>query len=296
MSFRSGDEVPGRKIFGRERNVSIAAWYQLTLNTVGQQDTFNYGVGFNLSYFSIGDAKKRRARFLPACSNRFWPGQRLALWDVPEWALLGAAAEESLSQRQRWPQVEIHTQRPWFWASPASVRFPRPAADVARETDRAGPPLRRARREVPLRLPGGQRQFWRCMTHGVRVLRPAIGAGLRPAQSPFASLILAFMTFGAGFLMRPRGLLSWACIRSPGASRGIFSRRADAVGTLSIAVMPDTPTRSLAPVLVVAGRLVQGISAGAELGGVSRYLAEDRDSRSPAGSTSAGSRPANRSP
>ncbi len=45
MKFQAG------KIFGRERNVSIAAWYQLTLNTVGQQDTFNYGVGFNLSYF-----------------------------------------------------------------------------------------------------------------------------------------------------------------------------------------------------------------------------------------------------
>ena len=45
MKFQAG------KIFGRERNVSIAAWYQLSLNTVGQQDTFNYGVGFNLSYF-----------------------------------------------------------------------------------------------------------------------------------------------------------------------------------------------------------------------------------------------------
>jgi hypothetical protein len=45
MKFQAG------KIFGRERNVSIAAWYQLTLNNVGQQDTFNYGVGFNLSYF-----------------------------------------------------------------------------------------------------------------------------------------------------------------------------------------------------------------------------------------------------
>jgi hypothetical protein len=44
-------KLQGGKIFGRERNVSIAAWYQLSLNTVGQQDSFNYGVGFNLSYF-----------------------------------------------------------------------------------------------------------------------------------------------------------------------------------------------------------------------------------------------------
>jgi hypothetical protein len=45
MKFQAG------KIFGRERSVSIAAWYQVTLNTIGQRDTFNYGVGFNLSYF-----------------------------------------------------------------------------------------------------------------------------------------------------------------------------------------------------------------------------------------------------
>jgi len=41
----------GGKIIGRERNVSIAAWYQLSLNTVGQKDSFNYGVGLSLSYF-----------------------------------------------------------------------------------------------------------------------------------------------------------------------------------------------------------------------------------------------------
>jgi hypothetical protein len=45
MKFQAG------KIIGRERNISIAAWYQLSLNTVGQQDTFNYGVGLSLSYF-----------------------------------------------------------------------------------------------------------------------------------------------------------------------------------------------------------------------------------------------------
>jgi hypothetical protein len=45
MKFQAG------KIFGRERNVSLAGWYQLALNTVGQKDSFNYGVGFSLSYF-----------------------------------------------------------------------------------------------------------------------------------------------------------------------------------------------------------------------------------------------------
>jgi MFS family permease len=48
-----------------------------------------------------------------------------------------------------------------------------------------------------------------------------------------------------------------------------------AAGTLSIAVTPSYARIGLlAPLLVVAGRLVQGFSAGVELGGVSVYLAE----------------------
>ena len=48
-----------------------------------------------------------------------------------------------------------------------------------------------------------------------------------------------------------------------------------AAGTFSIAVIPSYATIGiLAPLLVVAGRLIQGFSAGVELGGVSVYLAE----------------------
>jgi MFS family permease len=48
-----------------------------------------------------------------------------------------------------------------------------------------------------------------------------------------------------------------------------------AVGTLSIAVVPSYARIGLlAPILIVIGRLVQGFSAGVELGGVSVYLAE----------------------
>jgi MHS family citrate/tricarballylate:H+ symporter-like MFS transporter len=48
-----------------------------------------------------------------------------------------------------------------------------------------------------------------------------------------------------------------------------------ALGTVSIACMPGYETIGiLAPILVLIGRLLQGFSAGAELGGVSVYLAE----------------------
>src|SRR5208282_1376556 len=48
-----------------------------------------------------------------------------------------------------------------------------------------------------------------------------------------------------------------------------------AIGTLSIACTPSYASIGLiAPVLVVTGRLFQGLSAGAEVGGVSVYLSE----------------------
>ncbi len=47
------------------------------------------------------------------------------------------------------------------------------------------------------------------------------------------------------------------------------------LGTLTIAAMPGYATLGLwAPALVLLGRLVQGLSAGVELGGASVYLAE----------------------
>src|SRR5919204_6948549 len=47
------------------------------------------------------------------------------------------------------------------------------------------------------------------------------------------------------------------------------------IGTLSIAVVPGFSVIGVAaPMLVVAGRLLQGFSTGVELGGVSVYLSE----------------------
>ena len=48
-----------------------------------------------------------------------------------------------------------------------------------------------------------------------------------------------------------------------------------AIGTCSVALVPGYATIGvLAPLLVLLGRLLQGFSAGVELGGVSVYLAE----------------------
>jgi MHS family citrate/tricarballylate:H+ symporter-like MFS transporter len=105
----------------------------------------------------------------------------------------------------------------------------------------------------------------------------AIGRVFFPVGNAFASLMLSLMTFGAGFLMRPLGaVVLGAYIDRRGRRAGLLLTLAlMAVGTLSIALVPGYETIGVfAPVLVVLGRLVQGFSAGVELGGVSVYLAE----------------------
>ena len=105
----------------------------------------------------------------------------------------------------------------------------------------------------------------------------AIGKAFFPNGSDFAQLMLAFMTFGAGFLMRPLGgVFLGAYIDHHGRRSGLMLTLAlMAVGTISIALVPAYATLGvLAPIIVVIGRLIQGFSAGVELGGVSVYLSE----------------------
>src|ERR1700681_3039741 len=105
----------------------------------------------------------------------------------------------------------------------------------------------------------------------------AIGRAFFPTHNEYASLMLSLMTFGAGYLMRPLGaIVLGAYIDHHGRRKGLLlTLTLMAAGTLSIACMPSYATIGLlAPLLVLLGRLLQGLSAGVELGGVSVYLSE----------------------
>jgi len=98
-----------------------------------------------------------------------------------------------------------------------------------------------------------------------------------PASSEFASLMMTFAVFGSGFLMRPLGaIVLGAYIDKVGRRKGlIVTLSIMAAGTVLIALVPGYASIGiLAPLLVLLGRLLQGFSAGAELGGVSVYLSE----------------------
>ena len=106
---------------------------------------------------------------------------------------------------------------------------------------------------------------------------PAIGAAFFPNGNQYVSLMLALMTFGAGFLMRPLGAIVLGAYADKHGRRAglVLTLSLMSVGIVSIACVPGYRTIGvLAPLLVLSGRLLQGFSAGMELGGVSVYLSE----------------------
>jgi len=105
----------------------------------------------------------------------------------------------------------------------------------------------------------------------------AIGKAFFPSGNPFVSLMLSLMTFGAGFLMRPLGAIVLGAYTDRHGRRAglLLTLGLMSAGIFSIACMPGYATIGLlAPLLVLVGRLLQGFSAGMELGGVSVYLSE----------------------
>ena len=86
-----------------------------------------------------------------------------------------------------------------------------------------------------------------------------------------------FLTFGAGFVIRPIGA---AVIGAYGDRAGrkaalLLTIWIMAAGTLLIAAAPDYAAIGVAaPWLLLLGRLLQGFSAGGEIGSASAFLAE----------------------
>jgi MFS transporter, MHS family, citrate/tricarballylate:H+ symporter len=98
-----------------------------------------------------------------------------------------------------------------------------------------------------------------------------------PTGNETTELMLTFTTFWLGALMRPVGaIVLGAYLDKIGRRKGLIVTLAImAIGTITIAFSPSyAQIGILAPIFVLIGRLLQGFSAGVELGGVSIYLFE----------------------
>ncbi|MCX2561365.1 MFS transporter [Acetobacter farinalis] len=122
---------------------------------------------------------------------------------------------------------------------------------------------------------GNMLEMYDFMVFGFYAL--AIGHSFFPSSDPTSKLMLALATFGAGFLMRPLGaLVLGAYVDRIGRRKGlIVTLSLMAAGTLIVTITPGYTTLGLiAPSVVLLGRLLQGFSAGVELGSTSVYLSE----------------------
>ncbi|TMJ53694.1 MAG: MFS transporter [Alphaproteobacteria bacterium] len=103
-----------------------------------------------------------------------------------------------------------------------------------------------------------------------------------PNSDPTISLLLTFGTFGLAFLIRPIGgvVLGAYADRHGRKASLMVSIVLMTAGTLAIAIMPSYQTIGLvAPIAVLAARLVQGFSAGGEFGSSTAFLVEHAPGR-----------------
>lgn len=98
-----------------------------------------------------------------------------------------------------------------------------------------------------------------------------------PNDNQTTSLLLTFGTFGLAYLARPIGglMLGAYADRHGRKASLLISIVLMTLGTLAVALMPAYGTIGLlAPVAVIAARLVQGFSAGGEFGSSTAFLVE----------------------
>ncbi|MBN3754381.1 MFS transporter [Paraburkholderia sp. Tr-20389] len=98
-----------------------------------------------------------------------------------------------------------------------------------------------------------------------------------PNHDEVVSLLLSVATFGVGFAMRPIGALVFGTLADRQGRRVALSWTVITM-VLGTFLMVITPTYSsagiVAPIIVVIARLIQGFSAGGEMGSALSYLVE----------------------
>src|SRR5271155_4982054 len=103
----------------------------------------------------------------------------------------------------------------------------------------------------------------------------SVGRQFFPVESPSGQLLLSLGTFGVGFVMRPLGavVLGAYADRAGRKAALTLSIMLMVLGTALIALTPSYAAIGFAaPILIVLARLLQGFSAGGEIGAATTYI------------------------
>jgi MHS family proline/betaine transporter-like MFS transporter len=105
-----------------------------------------------------------------------------------------------------------------------------------------------------------------------------IGQNFLPGDDPDLNLIKSFLVYGFGFVARPLGAVIIGVYGDRAGRKAALTLTIMimAAGTALIAFTPNYAAIGLgAPIVLVAGRLLQGFSAGGEVGGAAAFLVEN---------------------
>ena len=98
-----------------------------------------------------------------------------------------------------------------------------------------------------------------------------------PSSNPMTGLLASLATFGVGMVVRPIGAAFFGSMGDRIGRKPVFMITIALMGgaTLSVGFLPTYAQIGIwAPIFLVSLRLLQGLSAGGEIGGSSVYLAE----------------------
>src|SRR3989441_3906048 len=108
-------------------------------------------------------------------------------------------------------------------------------------------------------------------------LAPFFASLFFPAGNATAALLSAFVTYAAGFLVRPFGALVFGRIGDIVGRKYTFLVTIVVMGasTAAVGLLPTFEAIGwFAPILLVTLRLLQGLALGGEYGGAATYVAE----------------------
>lgn len=135
-------------------------------------------------------------------------------------------------------------------------------------------------REICAASIGNALEFYDLLIYGYFAI--VIGKQFFPSSNETTSLLLSVASFAVSFVTRPLGAIVLGSYADKAGRKAslTLSITLMMIGTAMIALVPSyTQIGIAAPILVVAARMLQGISSGGEFGAATAFLVEQTDFR-----------------